>query len=147
MQAKPKKRARKTRRCGPKYWIVAIGTLGMLVAYCPANRHRIVLGKARLNDELTTNQVQRQLTFDIPSGTLESVLIAFQQISGIEVVIPNAAMRSISSPGVKGRFSLDQALREILRDTGISIASPTGAPSCSRFTPKRNRSKSETMRD
>ena len=120
MQGKPKKRARSARRRGPKYWIVAIGTLGMLVAYCPANSHRIVLGKARLNDELTTNQIQRQLTFDIPSGTLEAVLIAFQQISGIEVVIPNAAMRSISSPGVKGRFSLDQALREILRDTGIS---------------------------
>ena len=120
MQGKPKKRARSARRRGPKYWIVAIGTLGMLVAYCPANSHRIVLGKASLNDELTTNQIQRQLTFDIPSGTLEAVLIAFQQISGIEVVIPNAAMRSISSPGVKGRFSLDQALREILRDTGIS---------------------------
>ena len=120
MQGKPKKRARSARRRGPKYWIVAIGTLGMLVAYCPANSHRIVLGKARLNDELTTNQIQRQLTFDIPSGTLEAVLIAFQQISGIEVVIPNTAMRSISSPGVKGRFSLDQALREILRDTGIS---------------------------
>ena len=120
MQGKPKKRARSARRRGPKYWIVAIGTLGMLVAYCPANSHRIVLGKASLNDELTTNQIQRQLTFDIPSGTLEAVLIAFQQISGIEVVIPNTAMRSISSPGVKGRFSLDQALREILRDTGIS---------------------------
>ena len=120
MQAKSRKRARKARRRGPKYWIVAIGTLGMLVAYCPANSHRIVLGKAKLNDDATTEQIQRQLTFDIPSGTLESVLIAFQQVSGIEVVIPNDAMRTISSPGVKGRFTLDQALREILRDTGIS---------------------------
>ena len=120
MLAKPKKRARRARRRGPKYWIVAIGTLGMLVAYCPRNSHQIVLGRARLNDEAATTQVQRQLTFEIPSGTLESVLIAFQKISGIEVIIPDDAMRSISSPGVKGRFSLDQALREILRDTGIS---------------------------
>ena len=120
MQAKSRKRARKARRRGPKYWIVAIGTLGMLVAYCPANSHQIVLGKAKLNDDANTEQIQRQLTFDIPSGTLESVLIAFQQVSGIEVVIPNDAMRTISSPGVKGRFTLDQALREILRDTGIS---------------------------
>ncbi len=120
MQAKPRKRARRARRRGPKYWIVAIGTLGMLVAYCPRNSHQIVLGRARLKDETATEQVQRQLTFDIPAGTLESVLIAFQQISGIEVVISDDAMRTISSPGVRGRFSMDQALREILRDTGIS---------------------------
>jgi catecholate siderophore receptor len=120
MQANSKKRARKARRRGPKYWIVAIGTLGMLVAYCPRNSHQIVLGKARLNDETATEQIQRQLTFDIPSGTLESVSIAFRQVTGIEIVIPDDAMRSISSPGVKGRFTIDQALREILRDTGIS---------------------------
>lgn len=120
MQAKTRKRARRARRRGPKYWIVAIGTLGMLVAYCPRNSHQIVLGTARLNDETATAQIQRQLTFDIPSGTLESVLIAFKQVSGIEVVIPDEAMRPISSPGVKGRFTIDQALREILRDTGVS---------------------------
>lgn len=119
MQAKPKKRARRARRRGPRYWIVAIGTLGMLVAYCPRNSHQIVLGRTKADDEVST-QVQRQLTYDIPAGSLESVLIAFQQVSGIEVVIPDDAMRSIPSPGVKGRFSLDQALREILRDTGIS---------------------------
>jgi catecholate siderophore receptor len=95
----------------------------MLVAYCPANSHQIVLGKARpitVGDEATNAQLQRQLTFDIPSGTLESVFIAFQQVCGITVIIPDDAMRTISSPGVKGRFSIDQALREILRDTGIS---------------------------
>ena len=119
MQVKPKKRARKARRRGPKYWVVAIGTLGMLVAYCPRNSHQIVLGRTKANDEVST-QVQRQLTYDIPPGSLESVLVAFQQVSGIAVVIPNEAMRSIPSPGVKGRFSIDPALREILRDTGIS---------------------------
>lgn len=120
MQTKTKKRARRARRRGPKYWIVAIGTLGMLVAYCPANSHQVVLGKARLNDETTSEQIQRQLTFNIPPGTLESALIAFQEISGIEVTIPDDVMRTIASPGVKGRFTIDQALREILRDTGIS---------------------------
>ena len=119
MQFKLRKRGRKHRRRGPKYWIVAIGTMGLLVAYCPPNSHQIVLGKARLNDEIT-EQVQRQFTFDIPAGSLESVLISFQKISGIEVVIPDDKMRSVSSPGVVGRYSVDQALREILRGTGIS---------------------------
>ena len=120
MQLKLRKRGRKSRRRGPKYWIVAIGAMGMLVAYCPPNSHQMVLGKARLDDKTTEQQVQRQLTFDIPAGTLESVLISFQKISGIEVVIPDDKMRPVSSPGVVGRFSPDQALREILRDTGIS---------------------------
>ncbi|HEU4795908.1 MAG TPA: TonB-dependent siderophore receptor, partial [Pyrinomonadaceae bacterium] len=44
----------------------------------------------------------------------------FQKISGIEVVIPDDKMRPVSSPGVVGRYTLDQALREILRGTGIS---------------------------
>jgi catecholate siderophore receptor len=93
--------------------------MGMLVAYCPPNSHQIVLGKARLEDK-DVAQVQRQITFDIPAGTLESVLISFQKISGIEVIIPDEAMRPISSPGVTGRYSPDQALREILRGSGIS---------------------------
>jgi catecholate siderophore receptor len=128
MQVKTRKRAGKARRRGPRYWIVAIGTLGTLVAYCPPNSHQIVLGKARLSDKETTEQVQRQLTLDIPSGTLESVLIAFEQISGIAVAIPDNAMRNVASPGVKGRFTIDQALREILRGTGISY----------RFTDRNN---------
>jgi catecholate siderophore receptor len=120
MELKPRKRNRKHRRRGPKYWIVAIGTMGMLIAYCPGKSHQVVLGKARLDDKAVEEQIQRQLTFDIPAGTLESVLISFQKVSGIEVVIPHDNMRAISSPGVVGRYSLDQALREILRGTGIS---------------------------
>jgi len=96
-----------------------MGTMGMLIAYCPAKSHRIVLGKARLPEDAAT-QTQQQIQFDIPAGTLETVLVTFQKISGLQVVIPNEAMRPIASPGVKGRYSPEQALREVLRDTGIS---------------------------
>lgn len=118
MQIKRTKRVRRNRRRGPKYWIVAIGTMGMLVAYCPGKSHQIVLGKARLDDK-TVEQVH-QFSFNIHEGTLESVLISFKEIAGIEVVIPDDKMRTIASPGVVGRYSPDQALREILRGTGIS---------------------------
>ncbi len=117
MQSKSQKRAKKLRRRGPKYWIVAIGAMGMLVAYCPGKSHNVVLGKVR---EDVSVQMQQQLTFDIPSGTLETVLLAFQKTSGLQVVIPDEAMRTVPSPGVKGRYSTETALREILRDTGIS---------------------------
>ena len=118
MKIKNQKRARKTHRRGPKYWIVAMGTMGMLIAYCPAKSHNIVLGKARVSEDARV-QVQQQFQFDIPAGTLESVLIAFQKIAGLQVVIPNEGMRPIASPGVSGRYSAEQALREILRGTGI----------------------------
>ena len=111
-------KSKSRKRRGPRYWIVAIGTMGMLVAYCPRNSHNIILGRARHNDAANATQVQT--SFDIPAGTLESVLFAFQKVSGLQVIIPNEGMRSISSPGVKGRLTTEQALREILRDTGIS---------------------------
>ena len=119
MKSKSKTCAKKRRRRGPKYWIVAIGTMGMLVAFCPADSHRIVLGKA-IHTEDAASQVQPQITFNVPSGTLASVVLLFQKISGLQVIIPNEAMNSIPSPGVTGRYSPEQALREILRGTGIS---------------------------
>ncbi len=111
-------RSKNRKRRGPKYWIVAISAIGVLVAYCPANSHNIVLGKATRND--ATVEAQQLITFNIAAGSLETVLAAFQKTTGIQVVIPNDGMRTVESPGVKGRFSSEQALREILRGTGIS---------------------------
>lgn len=93
--------------------------MGALIAYCPANSHNIVLGKARLNEGAAV-EAQQQISFNIPAGTLEIVLLAFQKSSGLQVVIPNDAMRPLASPGVVGRYSREHALREILRGTGIS---------------------------
>ena len=81
MTLKSRKRAKKARRRGPRYWIVAISTMGALIAYCPANSHNIVLGKARLDKDAAV-QTQQQITFNIPAGTLESVLLAFQKSFG-----------------------------------------------------------------
>ena len=126
LHVKTRKQQRRAKRRGPRYWIVAISTMGMLIAYCPRNSHNIVLGKVR-SDEDAASVTQQQMSFDIPSGTLEATLLAFQKISGLQVVIPNEAMRTLASPGVKGTYSSEQALREILRGTGISY----------RFTDKR----------
>ena len=112
----------KRKRRGSKYWIVAIGTTAMLVAYCPAQSHQVVLGKARLREDAAI-QAQQQITFDIPAGSLESALAIFQKTSGLQVVIPEDAMRRVPSPGVTGRYPAEQALREILRGTGISYRS------------------------
>ena len=113
-----KKRAHKRR--GPRYWIVAITAMGALVAYCPNKSHNIVLGKTRLRDDAVASEQQRQIQFDIPADTLESVIARFQNTADIQIIIPDDAMRSLASPGVTGRYSPEQALREILRGTGVS---------------------------
>jgi catecholate siderophore receptor len=94
--------------------------MGALVAYCPGKSHNLVLGKTRLSDDTTASEQQRQLQFDIPADTLEAALTKFQKTTDIQVVIPNDAMRSLSSPGATGRYSPEQALREILRGTGVT---------------------------
>src|SRR5688500_564464 len=115
-----KKKRRAHKRRGPRYWIVAITAMGALVAYCPNRSHNIVLGKTRLSDEIDASEQQRQIQFNIAADTLESVITKFQTTADIQVVIPNDAMRTLASPGVNGRYSPEQALREILRGTGIS---------------------------
>jgi catecholate siderophore receptor len=94
--------------------------MGALVAYCPNNGHNIVLGRTTRTDKTVVTEQRRQLQFDIPASTLETVLAAFQKTADIQVIIPDDAMRSLSSPGVTGRYSPEQALREILLGTGIS---------------------------
>ncbi len=120
MPAPQRKKQRTHKRRGPRYWIVAITAMGALVAYCPGKSRNIVLGKTPLRDTPVASEQQRQLQFNIAADTLEAVLTRFQKTADIQVIIPNDAMRSLASPGVAGLFSPEQALREILRGTGVS---------------------------
>lgn len=93
--------------------------MSMLVAFCPQNSHAITIRKATLDTEVSTN-FQRPLKFSIPADSLEVVMIAFQKASGLQVVIPNDAMRAIPSPGVSGVYTVEQALKQILVGTGLN---------------------------
>ena len=119
MKANKRKRVRKANRRGPKHWIVAVGTMGILIAFCPADSHAITLKKARLDPQATT-QSPKPVRFDIPSDSVAVVVIAFQKTSGLQVVIPNDLMHSISSPGVSGMYLPEEALKLLLRGTGLS---------------------------
>jgi catecholate siderophore receptor len=59
--------------------------------------------------------------FDIPPGTLDVVLAAFEQACGIKATTANEGIRRIASPGVSGTFTVDQALRKLLANTGIDF--------------------------
>jgi catecholate siderophore receptor len=117
---------RKKARRGPRYWVVSIGTMGALVAFTVGNSHAVALGYARRAPAAVTaygpqTQGRAQARrFDIPAGTLETVLTTFQSLTGLQVIIPNDAMRGISSPGVSGAYTAEQALAQLLTGTGLA---------------------------
>jgi catecholate siderophore receptor len=60
--------------------------------------------------------------FDIDGGPLDVVLRAFTQATGVAVPLPAVpGAGSISSPGVSGTFTIEQALNAILSGTSLSI--------------------------
>lgn len=58
--------------------------------------------------------------FDIPAGTLDTVLAAFRRGSGVEVIVARPEIGFINSAGVSGEFTPALALRRILSGTGVS---------------------------
>lgn len=67
----------------------------------------------------TVTQAQQTQRFDIPSATLEAVLTTFQNQSGVRVLIADDKLRGITSPGVTGVYTTEQALSQILNGTGV----------------------------
>ena len=121
MQAQ-KSRERRKRR--PRCWVLKVGAMGALLAFTVGNSRAVAIGYARRADAATTSaQTQGKeqvLRFDIPAGTLEAVLSTFQSLTGLRVVISDEKMRGISSPGVSGAYTSEQALAQILNGTGVT---------------------------
>lgn len=121
-----KKKSRKTsRKRGPRYWILAVTAMGVCVAYTVGNSRAVSLAYVRENLEATSstysiseNQTQKH-RFDIPPGTLETVLIAFQKETGLQVVYVSEEIRVFQSPGVSGIYTEEQALKQLLSKTGV----------------------------
>lgn len=58
--------------------------------------------------------------FDIPSGSLETVLAAFTRETGIAVRATDPAIHALASPGVSGTLAAEEALDRLLAGTGVS---------------------------
>lgn len=118
------------RRRGPRYWIVAVGTAGVLLAHTVGNSKAVTLAFARNDRGATHTQAQNQQApahrFDIPPGPLDAALDAFQKATGVRVVISLDAIRGVPSPGASGMFTTEQALKQLL--TGTSIAYRFNSP-------------------
>lgn len=121
---KNRKKCKKRSRRGPRHWVVAIGTVGVLVAYTVGESRAVRLAYAQgvrgTPAAVRLQNQEQQIRFDIAPDTLGTVLAAFQTATGLQVSVSNDAILNISSPGVSGLYTTEQALKQLLAGTGVS---------------------------
>jgi catecholate siderophore receptor len=133
MKIRTKKNTKKNRKKalanqekrGPRYWL-AMGTMGALMAYSAVGSQTVIPAYAMGNiGNVKGSYVMARAQapvhqFDIPPGPLDTVLNAFQSITGLRVQLANDNMGNVNSPGVKGTLNSDQALKQLLTGTGLA---------------------------
>ncbi len=114
----------KSRQQSTRYWL-SMGAMGALMAY-NAIGGRLVMPAQAQSLRSTLPNIFSMLQapsptyrFNIPPGNLESVLSAFQALTGVRAEIDNPDIRTLSSAGVSGIFSAEQALKQLLAGTGL----------------------------
>ena len=113
-----------------KSWPAAYrwAAMGTLVAYSAVGskslnvaRAQDVSGGGTANGPVAHTQgAQPVRRFEILAGPIDSVLATFEQITGIKSAVSQEGIRSVSSPGVSGLYTPEQALQKLLADTGLT---------------------------
>ncbi len=109
-----------------RYWILSATTVGLIVAYTVGSSRAVnVIYAKNERSEITRHLSDEKETvrryFSIPAGILGEVIEAFERATGWRVVIP-ADIRNIGSNGVTGDYSEEQALKQILQNTGVTYS-------------------------
>jgi catecholate siderophore receptor len=106
-----------------RVWL-AMGTLAaysvsgkMLAATLPAEGSADPQRSEKNSVAANTLPVRR---FDLAPGPIATVAAAFAKATGIRIDLINPSLGNISSPGVSGIYSDEQALRKLLEGTGLS---------------------------
>ncbi|HTO39582.1 MAG TPA: TonB-dependent receptor, partial [Rhizomicrobium sp.] len=60
-------------------------------------------------------------SFDIPGGELKAALDSYARQTGVSLVVSDAALKGVQTPGVRGQLSDDAALSRLLSGTGFAI--------------------------
>jgi outer membrane receptor protein involved in Fe transport len=68
---------------------------------------------------VTTVNIARADTFNIPGGDLETALSAYMAQTGVALVVSDDAIKGVHSRGVNGTLSSEDALTHILAGTGF----------------------------
>ena len=104
-------------------WI-AIGAMGTFVAITAAGDRMVFTAHARqaagLIAHAETAQIAPTRSYAIEGGSLESVLSAFREVSGVRVVLARTEFSALSSPGIRGVYTTERALQVLLAGTGLA---------------------------
>jgi catecholate siderophore receptor len=130
MRLKSKVTKQKSRNGAQSNWPVAYrwAAMGTLVVYTAVGSKTINVALAQdvkrlgqAKDSISQTQGSQPVRkFDIPAGSLDSVIAAFEQVTGLNVSVSEAGIRSLSSPGVSGVYTFEQALQKLLAETGLT---------------------------
>lgn len=118
------KRKRRANR-GPRYWILSVGAAGAIIAFTVGNSRAMRVAYTeyeRPAAAVISDKRETVIDFNIPAGPMSEVIAAFQRKTGFEIKVDNNSILVISSPGVVGSFTVEQALKQILNGTGISYS-------------------------
>jgi catecholate siderophore receptor len=111
-----KKNRRKTRRNAAWLAMSAMST----VVVCGTTTAE-PLGRAAASTLSVPQTAARVYEFDISPGLLDEVIEAFKRTAGVDVMFSRAGIGTLPSPGIRGNYSADQALRIILAGTGATF--------------------------
>ena len=117
---KKKKKADATRRSA-RYWM-AVGTMAAYTTFSGDAVFKLYAQQDRSAPTVQASGQTQGLTvrrFDIPPGTLDAVLAAYERTAQFSVTVPRDSMRGIWSPGVAGLYTPQGALQKLLTGTGI----------------------------
>lgn len=120
-------RKNKSAKRRSRYWILSVTTVGVLIAYTVGNSRALNIAHVKDNraavERIFSDDRNNPLSkhFQIPPGTLGEVLEAFEKATGWRVIIPDN-IKDISSAGVSGDYTEEQALKQILQNTGVTYS-------------------------
>src|SRR5581483_7832691 len=117
-----RKKAKNRRLSGARCWLA----MGTLAAYTAAGSGKIALARQAKQGATASTQAPTQIQalpvrrYDIPAGTIESVLERFEKTAEIHVAVSEQGILNVSSPGVSGVYTVTKALQKLLENTGIT---------------------------
>ena len=66
-------------------------------------------------------QVAATASYDLPAQDLDTSLRAVARTSGHQIIIASSAVEGRTAPALKGQYTVEQALRALLRDAAIRV--------------------------
>ena len=104
-------------------WI-AMGTVGLVACTGAAAQAASAPAVAEVPAGTGTAQhVQQEapiLQFDIPAGTWAEAAVAFENATGLELSLKRDGIAELPFAGLRGEFTIEQALQRMLESTGLS---------------------------